>query len=158
MDQLLQPIAYRYITPHFLLQTRAGEQATADKVYLTEVVNYLTAADGWIANHTRLREMSQNPEGYVAPPFTRPVPQRLVVEFDGSNSAERIVYTLPPDPSIQPPTLPPYVKPETTPNLGIVSTATVKEQEDNDRFAALFAQVLAIKADVKAIKGKLGIA
>jgi hypothetical protein len=158
MNELLHPITYRFIAPQFLLQTRAGEQAVADKAYVTAVMDYRTAAEGWIDNHKRLREMSANPEAYVAPPFTRPIPQRLVIEFDVTSSSDRMEYLLPPDPAIQPPALPPYVKPETAPNLGIVSTVAQKEQDEESYKAALFAQVLAIKADVRAIKAKMGIA
>jgi hypothetical protein len=141
--------------PAWFIGIRDTQQAQMDLQYLHaptagSVDSYNAAAKAWVENQSRLREASPNPEAFKPEPFTRPLPRREV--FDWSEEAGGpTVWLMDPDPNIHPPTLPPYVKPVTTPNAGFRSTAGEAQAQQTAKDAAFLALLVQINSKLDQI-------
>jgi hypothetical protein len=114
---------FQHVPPAVLLPARNRQQDQLDWLYehgptYNSVDAYNIAAAGWLADQTTKRNLSPEPEKYVAEPFVRPKPQREVFEIT-EDGTRMFTWKMEPDPNIHAPVLPPYVKPQTAPGLGI---------------------------------------
>lgn len=132
------------MNPQWLEDWRASVQRTADAKYSDALLQYERQRTEWVENNIRNREM-----GLSLTPIPVP-PKHTIVSIEGLSLKQE--ETL--DPNLKPPVLPPPAKGTSTP-ISTQAPATT------DAMLAMLTgclQMLSeLKADVAAIKAKLGI-